>query len=173
MNSDPTYSRKIDYFVTDIQNICNLVNGTCMIFLNYPQSDPTTHSSIVDASLFILILSYMEGYMKDLIKPHTSRGCEALMMLQRHWSQITPTDIHRVQWNILLIKQQWTETAPSYICRLCSAICKAEHLGIKHVDEFSIVDTCLEGFSNHRLYKASIQHLKSQKRHEDPLGYVK
>jgi hypothetical protein len=106
MGNDPSFNRKnFNYFITDLQNVCELIPQTRNIFYKYPQSSPTANK-VTDEALFILMLSRTEGYAKDLIKPLTGHGCEAIITLQRHCSQITPEDQARVRRSIILLRQQ-------------------------------------------------------------------
>ena len=150
----------------DIINICDLTTETRTIFTGYPTIPPTTTDPIVDTALFMLLLSRADGYARDLIKNLTSQGCEAIVTLQRHCSQITPEDQNRIQRDLVLLQQQRNETATSYLKRVRSTIREAQNLGLPNTDDFSIVNTCLNGFNTHRRYEATVSQLKSQKRLE-------
>ena len=168
MGNDPSFNRKnFNYFITDLQNVCELIPQTRNIFYRYPQSSPTANK-VTDEALFILMLSRTEGYAKDLIKPLTGRGCEAIITLQRHCSQITPEDQARVRRSIILLRQQRNETATSYLRRLRNLVREAHNLNLQDIDETSIVDGCLQGFTSHRRYDTQVALLKSQKRSENP-----
>ena len=140
MGNDPSFNRNnFNYFITDLQNVCELIPQTRNIFYKYPQSSPT-ENKVTDEALFILMLSSTEGYAKDLIKPLTGRGCEAIITLQRHCSQITPEDQARVRRSIILLRQQRNEKSTSYLRRIRNLVREEHNLNLQDIDDTSIVD---------------------------------